>query len=411
MKTISMRPTALAVLSAVGLAAPAALAQRGFDSGQDYGFEEMRQQTPRQMGMGEDDQVIVGYDLDRDGRTDAWYYVSRQDYDRMMRENRQAMSGAQGQGARLFGQEEPWNEPSRRFGQQQTWDRDDWAWQQQQQQYQQRMRFDQQQDPWGQQPGDAFGGQMSQQHRGEITDLTTVRFPQDGKRHVIARVELDNGRRAVVHLGPEDHLQNVNIEAGERITFSGRPGQINNRPVILADRLEAGGETVYIQSSGVGQVQDFGQRQAYGQPQDFRQTQDFGQMQDFGQGQNFGQPQSLRQVRGQIQDVRTLRLDGAEQPHTLARVELDSGSTVVVDLGPQQDLRGLDLTRGDQIQALVRPATINNRPVLKAHELRANNETIRVRDTMGPQGMMDQQWPQQQQRRQQMQDQQWRGGY
>lgn len=333
----------MAVLAAAGVAAPAALGQGAFEAEHRFGGQEQGYQQPYHQQQTQQGDVVVGYDLDRDGLTDAWYKVSREDFQRMLNENRQSLTSGQTQPERLFGQ--------------------------------QGQRFTQQ-DPWQQQP------RMGQQHRGEVTSVRTFHIPEDGKEHLLARVDLESGRRIVVDLGPEENLRNVRIDEGEMITFTGTPSRINNRPVIAANELRAGGRTVQIHTA-----MDRGAAGVWG-------------MQDM---QGMQQGQNLRQVRGEIQSTRTTRIDGAPEPHTLARLELDDGRTVVIDLGPEQDLQQLNLEEGDEIEALVQPAMINNRTVFKAHELSTDNRTVRVRQSMMmPQGQQDPQMRQrlEQQRRQ-----------
>lgn len=78
------------------------------------------------------------------------------------------------------------------------------------------------------------------------------------------------------------------------------------------------------------------------------------------------QQQGSQQVSGRVTGVRTITLQGEAQPHLLARVELASGETRVLDLGPiphlQQQKR--DVKKGQQLSASGQAGRINDLAVL-----------------------------------------------
>lgn len=73
-----------------------------------------------------------------------------------------------------------------------------------------------------------------------------------------------------------------------------------------------------------------------------------------------------RNVDGKLLAYRKVRLNGQEKQHVLAKVQRDDGSTVVLDLGPVDNLqaRNTRLFRGMDIEAAGQPGRLNQKPIL-----------------------------------------------
>ena len=77
----------------------------------------------------------------------------------------------------------------------------------------------------------------------------------------------------------------------------------------------------------------------------------------------FVQEQPILQLQGPITDVRNIDIIDTGQQHLLAKVRSDySGRIFVVDLGPAQELRDIDLRRGRTITVLGVPYPASQYP-------------------------------------------------
>jgi len=84
-----------------------------------------------------------------------------------------------------------------------------------------------------------------------------------------------------------------------------------------------------------------------------------------------------RTIRGEISQLKAFRLaDGPE--HQFAKLETSDGKKVPVDLGRVEQIQGLDLQEGDDVQMLVRRGRYNDRPALIVDQIRANDQLVRV---------------------------------
>jgi hypothetical protein len=86
-------------------------------------------------------------------------------------------------------------------------------------------------------------------------------------------------------------------------------------------------------------------------------------------------------IEGTVQAFREVNLrrgQSAPQQHSWIKVDLESGYTTTIDLGPEKELSDLDLQRGDQIKVWGRHGTIAGENVLIANRIRVGNQTINI---------------------------------
>lgn len=72
---------------------------------------------------------------------------------------------------------------------------------------------------------------------GKVADFREVDLSGDRTRNLIIRMDLSNGERSLVDLGPGTKLADLNLEKGDRIQMEGVRQQIAGRPVIVAKRI------------------------------------------------------------------------------------------------------------------------------------------------------------------------------
>lgn len=98
------------------------------------------------------------------------------------------------------------------------------------------------------------------------------------------------------------------------------------------------------------------------------------------------QQQQMRQVQGEITSLQTQNVNN--QQMMVAEVETQDGQTMQVILGSPDQLRRLDLQEGDQIQAQGSRTQFQGQSALRAQQIRANNQRVRIQQQGG---MMQQQ--------------------
>lgn len=162
------------------------------------------------------------------------------------------------------------------------------------------------------------------------------------QQHQIAKVRTPEGRIARVDLGPAEDLKRLNLQDGDQITVHGHRGTINERGVLLAERVEASGRTVTV---------------------------------------NRPFERDLNRYSGKVLSTRTASFRMEDVPdQVFARVRLDEGGTTVVNLGPKDQLSNVDLKglKGKEISFLAHRATIGNRAALVAEQFRVDGRTVRI---------------------------------
>jgi hypothetical protein len=328
--------------------APGVLAQNA-SSSSDQQAQRPQQQWQQARGQSQDwsdprldpqSITIIGYDFDQDGQTDAWQAITRYDYERLRSDQRMRSSRPQHGRSSQYSQSSPY---SRYDAQQRRWSQQDPLGHQMRRDARytdQRRAMDQmRRDPrssWGMAPQDARMNDMrwrqqAQSDRaparleGVVTKLTSFSFANDGdKRHLVGKLELNNGRQVPVHFGREDELS-ADIQKGERIRVVGQIGKLNDHRIVLADRV--------ITRTGDHRIEQ--------RSQDAKTALS-------------GTIQSTKQVK--LQDGRT---------SLVANLKTDDGRTVVVACGPREHLseNGHTLKSGDRVSLLARKVYIDRRPV------------------------------------------------
>lgn len=139
-------------------------------------------------------------------------------------------------------------------------------------------------------------------------------------------------------------------------------------------------DSQYDRSTNQPYQQDWQQQRNQSQPDQQRTQQDLQRQQgqqQFGQGQ---QQSQQRSVSGQLIDYRTIGLRDEQERHVLARIRTDEGQTVVVDLGPQSELRsqGVQLTRNQRISVQGSSGRINDSPILVVTRVQQGSRTANL---------------------------------
>ncbi len=174
--------------------------------------------------------------------------------------------------------------------------------------------------------------------QGTISELKTMKSADGQKKNLAAHVKTSNGKFAVVCLGPEQSVSKLNLEQGDRISADGVLTQMHGKPVLLAAKVKANGQSVQhklTRRKGINRVQ----------------------------GEIVG-----------LQEATSRRGDGQ---FIVANIETDNG-TQQVHLGPQKQLQKLNLSVGEDVNIVTREGQVRGKSALIALQVQANDKTVDV---------------------------------
>lgn len=377
-RTYRMLATGLVLTLCIAVAAAAMQSQQNQSSqgqpDQQWSQPQQQQRSQQQQMQGRNGEngqngeltadpagwVRIAYDYDEDGYVDAYEYIFAYDLERAKQQS------AQRQGA-------PGRQMSNGGQSRQMQDR--------------QMQGRQMQGQTGRQG-------VSNYVQGQISSLQ-VRTVNNQER-LVARVRTQDNRTVPVILGNPDRLGRLDLQQGDSIRVVGQRTQFGQLSALKAREIRANNQRVMIRSRGdamQGRTQQnqfngsaewqFDQQGRQQQMQQGRgqQMQRGGQSMMQGGGQMRQQQARMVQTSGTIEDVRQVKLSGQDQNHLVAAISTDAGQTRIVDLGPRNQLRNLQLETGDQIQVIGTRGTINSKQVLMADQVRSNGQSARIRRT------------------------------
>jgi len=150
--------------------------------------------------------------------------------------------------------------------------------------------------------------------------------------HTFVRVSLRDGESAIVDLGEEAALEDLDLQKGERIQVRGETAQLNSgQEVIRADAISVTKQLT-------------------------RET---------SLKQN-----KKRTLEGEIADFRNIKLGDARKDHLFVKLKLEDGKSAVVDFGPGASMSQLGLDEGDRVIIRGGMAKIDGKSILCAKSMR-----------------------------------------
>lgn len=201
---------------------------------------------------------------------------------------------------------------------------------------------------------------------GEIVSTRKVRLRNSDVQHLLARIRLDNDRLQVVDLGPANNpdLKNLSLNAGDRISATGRMVDTGTAEVVFAASVRSGDEQVKIERRAdlPGGIET-----AIPARRDDREA-----------DRSERTAVQERSIRGKI--TRTKRVDwrGSDRREFVALVETNDGDTVIVDLGPTTGLKDARIRTGQQISARGFMAPVGEHKVLFATRLDFGDHSMTI---------------------------------
>jgi len=150
--------------------------------------------------------------------------------------------------------------------------------------------------PIGQVPLRRIGRPAGGAVQGTLKNLTETKLTGMGNQpHLLARVETEQGRTVRVHLGAKSALKDLDLQEGDTVTVHGARGLINDRPMLMATRVETDGRYA-----------------------DVRMPRD----------------RALRRFHGEIAALRTTSLKGKDEDYVVARMRVQRAREYPAILGP-----------------------------------------------------------------------------
>ena len=210
------------------------------------------------------------------------------------------------------------------------------------------------------------------QVRGEIENIRRINFrDQQGERvpRVLANVRLDNGQRVVIDLGRRNP-ESLGVDRGDRVILRGRTVEMNGRDILLAQQVRIDGQRFNVRERS-SQLAQQGVSRASSQGRGPQQEQ--------------GRSGQSVEIQGQLEELQRANLGGIGDNRTVARVTLQNGREVLVDLGAdfaqrygqdrmQQLLRRAD--QGDQIRIRGQRQVVNGREIIQARQFRLERQNV-----------------------------------
>lgn len=290
------------------------------------------------------------------------------------------------------------------------------------------------------------GQQVTVQTFGEPEGAQTTRFGTrtsgtvkqvtrrtiDQETHLIAELEGEDTWENRIDLGPEDRVERLNLQSGSHLTAWGQRGHVSGKATLIADRVQANGQRIVINSGMDREYRYAGGEDYYSQDQNRRyrngdryqreydqrdQQRGFGdydqqrlnreqnrqygdefnqqdRQQQRGQQENRQQSQRQSQMRqqqftGDVQRTTTRSQDG--QQHLIAVVDLEDGETIEVDLGPKDKLDA-NIGSGDTLTISGQKTRKDGKDCIEANSVQVNNgRRINIQSSRQQQSQMGQQ--------------------
>jgi hypothetical protein len=174
---------------------------------------------------------------------------------------------------------------------------------------------------------------------GEVLRTKQVDDRVNNERVLAALLDVGDGRRQVVELGPVRIYKDTPIYSGDQIAVFGPRVRLGNADVVLASEVHVAGETVVVPRPGPVTAA----------------------------GYVVTSPEV--KIYGRLEALKPARLRDSRSDHVIARVVDRNGGVVVVDLGPQGALWRADLRSGDWITIYGQQMQVGDRSAILAREI------------------------------------------
>ncbi len=203
--------------------------------------------------------------------------------------------------------------------------------------FQQACQRSQQRSKQGNQQSSSEGSQKTS-IQGEIVQLKTEDSANSSEKRVIAQVENSQGRKVEVCLGPLSKLSSLNLQKGDQVSADGVVMRKDGQLKLIAAKVEANGKTVTHKLT---------------------------------------KRSMLNRVKGELTSLSEAKSNRGDGIYLVGTVKTDSGKRTV-HFGPKKQLSKLNLSEGDEVDAIIRTGTVSGKQAAIALQVSANDETVKV---------------------------------
>lgn len=156
---------------------------------------------------------------------------------------------------------------------------------------------------------------------------------------MIARIRTDENLPAKAVLGPKSKLEKLQLADGDEVTVTGRKGRVNDKSMLLAATVTSDGKEVSV---------------------------------------DLPSSRNAKRIRAELLSMRTTEFQNYNGSFVIAEVQCSNGKKSTVNLGVQSKIDQLNLSKGDDLRLIVRPAKVNGKPGMVADEVMANGKSVKV---------------------------------
>ena len=258
--------------------------------------------------------------------------------------------------------------------------------------------------------------------KGEIEGFRHMSLKAKGdsnREYTVTKVALDSGKKIVINLGEKSRLDSLNLENGDDVKVKGTLGKLNGEPLFIANKVMVDGRTFDVNRAfdninKMDRQNERSQNQSYSSSayqqnrssggyessennsdnttyahgnndrssdrsgvSPYQQNRDSSAL-DFAESTSDQvlRSQGKSDVQGTVEAFRSTRIPGTSEDRTLARLRLESGKAITVDLGENSSVRGLDLSQGDEVRIKGDMKRVEGRSILKADRIWINGDTV-----------------------------------
>lgn len=233
-------------------------------------------------------------------------------------------------------------------------------------------------------------GQMSQNMQlkqrtlsGEIDGFRhmSLQAANDQSRdYTVTKVILDNGESIVINLGEKKRLDDLKLERGDEVKVKGVIGKLNGDPIFIANTVKVEDRSFNVNRAfdALNNMerqpkQNQYERSSYSSGQ-MALNQDQRRQRSTWNSDDMASNQSSSSVEGTVDRFYSTSISGDDEDRTLARLRLENGKAITVDLGESRSVASLDLSQGDRVRIQGDIEHIEGRRVLKADRIWINGE-------------------------------------
>ncbi|MDQ8206359.1 hypothetical protein QEH52_02485 [Coraliomargarita sp. SDUM461003] len=201
-----------------------------------------------------------------------------------------------------------------------------------------------------------------------------------GRDYTVTKVKLDNGKSIVVNLGEKERLDGLDLERGDEVKVKGVLGKLNGEPIFITNTLKINDRSFDVNRAfdelNVMERQSEQNRfeRSSASSQDIASRQNQYRRSATQSSSYMSSNQNISRVEGTVDRFYSTSIDGADEDRTLARLRLENGQTITVDLGESRTVAELDLNSGDRVRIQGDLERIEGQRVLKANRIWINGE-------------------------------------